>query len=165
MRISFLVALVAATTFAYADSPARHGLANGVYSVLREGPTREQASSQAASETVLRYDKKYSEADRTQPDIYVALDTSSFVPLILEGPVEAGKADNGWTLLQITLAREHVKTLELFTRAHLNGRVAIVIDGEIITIHKVRSVIPDGKVMITRCQDDACQVLKRKLTK
>jgi len=143
----------------------RNALANGVYAVLREGVTREEVETEKRPHAVLVYDRKYSDADKDQPPRYIALDTSSFVPLVLAGPPEAHKDDRGWTLLNITLAREHVKTLEDFTRAHLGGVVAIVIDGEIVTMHKVRSVIEDGKAKVTRCYDDACMTLFLELAK
>ncbi|HEY1205815.1 MAG: hypothetical protein ABSH46_12505 [Bryobacteraceae bacterium] len=139
-------------------------LANGVYAVLREGLTRAEAQTEKRPHVVLVYDRKYSDADKDRPPEYVALDTSFFVPLVLAGQPDAQRDDQGWTLLNITLARQHVKTLEDFTRAHLDGRIAIVIDGEIITMHKVRSVIKDGKAQITRCSDDACRTLLLKLT-
>ena len=138
---------------------------NGVYAVLREGLTRAEVQTEKVPHVVLVYDRKYSDADKDQPPKYVALDTSSFVPLVLAGQPETQKDDRGWTLLSVTLAPQHVKTLENFTRAHLDGMVAIVIDSEIITMHKVRSVIEDGKAKITRCFDDACTTLLLKLAK
>jgi preprotein translocase subunit SecD len=145
------------------DSPRL--LANGVYAVLREGLTREEVRMDKVPHRILVYDRKYSDADKDKPPKYVALDTSFFVPLILAGPPDTQKDDRGWTLLSVTLAREHANTLEKFTRAHLDGTVAIVLDGEIITMHKVRTVIRDGKAQITRCGDDACKTLLLKLTK
>lgn len=157
--------LFATTTIFNAQTPQNHrSLANGVYAVVRETPTRETPKRGDVSRITLVYDQHYSEADRNDPPNYVTLDTSSFVPLRLAGPPTTAKADTGWTLLNLTLSPEHVKTLEDFTRTHVGGRVAIVIDREIITMHKVRSVITGGQVQITRCQDDACQVLRRKLT-
>lgn len=157
----------AQTTGTAAKRPAGNGgaLAKGVYAVLREGLTREEAQPGKVPHAILLYDRKYSESDRNQPPKYVALDTSFFVPLDLAGPPETRKDDRGWTLLNVALAPEHVKTLETFTRAHLGGRIAIVIDGEIVTMHTVRSVIEGGRVQITRCHDDACEVLRMKLAK
>jgi len=140
-------------------------LVNGVYAVLREGLTRAEVQTEKRPHVVLVYDRKYSDADRDRPPQYVALDTSFFVPLVLSGQPDAQRDDRGWTLLKVTLARQHVKTLEDFTRAHLGGRMAIVIDGEIITMHKVRAVIKDGRAQITRCSDDACRTLLLKLAK
>ncbi len=139
-------------------------LANGVYSVLREGLTRAEVQAEARPHIVLVYDRKYSDSDKDKPPKYVALDTSSFVPLVLSGPPQT-RMDGDRMLLSVTLAPQYVKTLEEFTRAHLNGVVAIVIDGEIVTMHKVRAVIQDGKAQITRCTDDACKTLKLKLSK
>lgn len=149
---SVLLAVVTVSLAGAAPSP----LANGVYAVLREGPKR-------GDPTDLFYNQKYSESDKNNPPKYVALDTSFFVPLVLAEPPAARKDDHGWTLLQVTLSGQHVKTLEKFTRMHLGGSAAIVIGGEIVTMHKIRSVIRDGKVQITRCQDNACETLRLKL--
>jgi hypothetical protein len=140
-------------------------LANGVYAVLREGRTRAEVQTDKGQEAVLVYDRKYSDADKDRQPIYVALDASSFVPLLLAGPPNTERDDRGWTLLNVTLAPQHVKTLENFTRSHLDGLVAVVIDGEIITMHKVRTVIEDGRARITRCSDDACRSLFLKLAR
>ncbi len=161
-RLVAAALLLAAIACAGADSAPP--LRNGVYAVLKEAPAAEQAQVKGVNHAVLLYDRKYSETDRNQPAKYVAIDTASFVPLVLAGPPDAKTDDRGWTLLSVKLAREHVKTLEDFTRAHLNGTVAIVLGGEIITLHKVRSVITGGDVQITRCYDNACQVLRAKLT-
>lgn len=140
-------------------------LQNGVYAILREAPSAAQADVDRAPHTVLLYDRKYSAADRDAPPRYVSIDTALFVPLVLAGPPDTATDNNGRTLLRARLAKEHVKTLENFTRAHLGGTVAVVIDGEIVTIHKVRSVITGGDVQITRCFDNACEVLRAKLAK
>lgn len=50
-------------------------------------------------------------------------------------------------------------------RAHLWGKIAMVVDGEIVTRHKIRSVITGGKLQITRCVDNACEVIRAKLVK
>lgn len=145
------------------SSSNNHSLANGVYAVLRDGRTPGEARIEALPHVILIYDRKYSDSDKNRPPIYVALGTSSFVPLVLAGPPQAHKDVRGWTSLNITLAREHVKTLEDFTRTHLDGKVAIVIGGEIVTMHKVRTVIQDGKAKIARCTDNACETLRLKL--
>jgi len=148
-----------------AKAVERRSPPNGVYAVLGEGLTREELQPGKVPHFICLYDRKYSEADKNEPPKYVALDASFFVPLVLAGPPDTERDDRGWTLLRVTLAREHVKSLENFTRVHLGGKVAIVVGGEIITIHKIRTVIQDGKAQITRCQDDACQILRLKLAK
>jgi len=71
----------------------------------------------------------------------------------------------GKSILSVSLARKNVERTEAFTRAHLGGKVAMVIDGEIVTLHKIRSVITGGKLQITRCTDNACEVIRAKLVR
>lgn len=147
------------------DGPGRSkGLSDGVYAVLQEAASPESARVDAPGSIVLVYDRKYSDSDKGTPPEYLAIDTGSFVPMILEGSPVARKDDRGFTLLSVTLARDQVKPLEEFTRTHLGGRVAIILDGEVVSMHKVRSVIEGGKLQITRCGDNACDVLFSKLT-
>lgn len=147
------------------DSPKQGTIANGVYAVLREGPTRKEIEQEKAPHFELLYDYKYSEPDQKQAPKYVALDSSSFVPLMLAGAPEIGGEYRGGPMLNLALAQENVKLLARFTRAHLGGAVAIVIDHEIITMHKIRSVIEDGRVQISWCTSNACEILRLKLMK
>lgn len=147
-------------------TPAARPLENGAYTVLREAATREEAGAGADSHVVLAYDRrKYSGAPTNEPIAYVALDPKDYVPFIIEGKTELKADGQGKSVLTVSLVRKNVPRAEAFTRAHLGGRMAMVVDGEIVTLHKVRSVITDGKVQITRCTDNACEVLRSKLVK
>jgi hypothetical protein len=159
---SLLLFILTGPAFSQKTSPSR--IPNGFYSVLSEASSRAEVRADSIPNIVLVYDGRYVDSSQTASPSFVALDTVSFVPLILEGSPTANKDGNGRTLLGVTLSRRYVKTLENFTKAHLGGRIAIVLDGEIITMHKIRSVISEGKVQITRCYDNACSVLLSKLT-
>lgn len=41
----------------------------------------------------------------------------------------------------------------------------MVVDGEIVSLHKIRRVITGDKLQITRCTDNACEVIRAKLVK
>ncbi len=141
-------------------------LRNGIYAVLNEATTPPPTSGAASSQVVLIYDRrKYGEAPQNEPPVYVTVDRSGFVPLVIQGTPKLQKDANGRSMLSISLAHEQAKLLEDFTRAHLGGRVATVLDGEIITLNKIRSVIVGGEVQMTRCSDDACRIVRAKLTK
>ena len=149
-----------------AVSPEAHPLKNGVYSVLREEPTPQAAQVEGVPQAVLAYDRrKYSDAPPNEPLAYVAIDRRDYVPLIIEGTPEMKRDGQGKSVLTVSLARKNAESAEAFTRAHLGGRVAIVVDGEIVTLHKIRSVITGGRVQITRCTDNACEVIRSKLVK
>ena len=141
-------------------------LPNGIYAVLKQAATPTSTPGEGSSHIVLVYDRrKYGEAPENEPLTYVTVDRNAFVPLIVEGTPNLQKDDAGKSVLRISLARDQVKELEDFTRAHLGERVATVLDGEIITLNKIRSVIVGGEVQMTRCSDDACKIVRAKLAK
>jgi len=146
--------------------PVGYALDNGAYAILREAPTPQEARVQRVPQVVLAYDRrKYSDATPNEPLAYVAIDPRDYVPLIIEGTPEMKTDGQGKSVLTVSLARNNVERAEAFTRAHLGGRIAMVVDGEIVTLHKIRSVITDGRVQITRCTDNACEVIRSKLVK
>jgi hypothetical protein len=149
-----------------AVSPGAHPLENGAYSVLREAPTRQDARVEGVPQAVLAYDRrKYSDAPPDEPLTYVAVDPRDYVPLIIEGTPEMKRDAQGKSVLTVSLARKNAERAEAFTRAHLGGRIAMVVDGEIVTLHKIRSVITGGRMQITRCNDNACEEIRSKLVK
>ncbi len=149
-----------------AVAPATRALENGAYAVLREAPSAREAGAEGGSQVVLAYDRrKYGGAPPNGPLTYVALDPKDYVPLIIAGRPEMKANGQGKSVLTVSLVRKNVPRADAFTRAHLGGRMAMVIDGEIVTLHKIRSLITDGKVQITRCTDNACEVLRAKLVK
>jgi preprotein translocase subunit SecD len=50
-----------------------------------------------------------------------------------------------------------------FTEKNIMHQIAFVTDGTVITIHKIRAAVTDGEIQITRCTDNACQVLYLRL--
>jgi preprotein translocase subunit SecD len=145
-------------------APSVASLQNGAYFVLREASTPQEAQVSGVSEIVLAYDqRKYSDAPSNQPPSYVSIDPKDYVPLIIEGAPEMSKDGQGKSILSVSLTRTNAERAEAFTRVHLGGRIAMVVDGEIVTLHKIRSVITGGKLQITRCRDNACEVIRTKL--
>lgn len=59
----------------------------------------------------------------------------------------------------LTLTEGASERLADFTEVHINHRIALVIAGDAVTIHKVRTRIEGGKLQITRCTDNACSFL------
>jgi preprotein translocase subunit SecD len=145
--IIFFVVLFGVSMLRGADEKP---LANGIYAVVRE------ASTEAAAKPgrVMPFEKRY-----------IAVSTASFIPLSFAEAPMPSKDERGRTALNGVLAEEQVKPFEAFTRAQLEKNIAVVVDGKIIAAPKLRSVITDGHVKITGCEDDGCQDLQRKLTK
>ena len=159
-----MVALLGCAGSAPRSGDAAAKLANGFYAVLGESEIEASADSAAgtAAHVLLPYDHIYTDTP-DEPRVWLALSPSPYVPLVLTGPPDIGVSEKGFASLSIALAPENTKLLEDFTREHLNGPVAIVVGGEVVTKHKIKSVITGGKMQITRCTDNACEVLRTKL--
>jgi preprotein translocase subunit SecD len=69
----------------------------------------------------------------------------------------------GKSILSVSLTHANAARAGAFTRAHLGGRIAMVVKGEIISLHKIRGVITEGNLQIARCQDNPCQAIRAKL--
>lgn len=156
---SFVVAACARAP-AIADdarmSAPEGAMPNGLYRV--------SAYPAASSDpNAVTYDRRLADPDSKEPPTRVALDRGDYVPLVLAEKPRAFAQDDGRLRLEITLAKEHVPTLAAFSRRNVGGRAAVVLGGEIVSVHKQRSVIEDGRMQITRCTDRACERILTKL--
>jgi hypothetical protein len=162
--LNLLLALLCVIgAMAISQTAKKSHVANGIYAVLCEAPTAVEAGKGQESAAVLIYDGRYTDSSQVQNPSFVAVDATFFVPLIIEGTPDAQKDGRGHTLLGVSLKRKYAGVLERFTQVHIGGRVAIVLDGEVITMHKIKSIIKGGKFQLTRCYDNACEALQSKL--
>jgi hypothetical protein len=53
--------------------------------------------------------------------------------------------------------------LKDFTTRHLGKSAAMIVSGELVSVHRIRSVIAAGKLQITSCGADVCWALHSKL--
>ena len=134
-------------------------LPDGIYSVLSEADTLGVADDVSPPHKVLAYDGRH--AGEIRPVTYLTVGLQPYVPLVFESPPTMASAENGFASLHVTLESRYARGLERFTTEH--DRVAVIVDGEVVTKHKVREPIRGGRFQITRCGDDACEVLYSKL--
>jgi preprotein translocase subunit SecD len=143
------------------DTEKRHA---GFYLVAAEAESAAALPAAGGEQRVVRYDYKYlRDTERAQP-LYLLLPKTADVPLLLaKAPELQEKGENGFPELRLELTPEAASKLEKLTREHLGGRVAFVIDGEPVTLHKIRSVITGGQFRLSRCTDTACQYIYGRL--
>jgi preprotein translocase subunit SecD len=162
LRTAILMTAALASTQS-AQPPVASPLANGVYALVGEGSTEKEARAGTDSPVVV-VRARPSEANKDESPKYVALEPSSFVPLVFAGPPVVRKDDRGASLDTVLAPRE-AKRLEALTRTRLGQKIAVVIDGEIVSMPVVRSIIQDGKAKLTGCESDDCKALLQKLRK
>jgi len=140
-------------------------LKDGLYLILREGTERKALVPLRDGESLVLDDYKYLEVKPEEPPEYLVIRSAPDVPLILEDNPRAERDVNGRTKLYLTLSSKYVDKLERLTRDNLGSRVAVLVGGEIVSTHKIKSVIKDGRLQLTRCTDNACEYLLLRLKK
>ena len=135
-------------------------LSDGLYLILRSAHERKSLRPLGETEKLVANDFHFLEPAEREPVIYLVLQSKPFVPLILgSNPSEDKEESTGKPRLQLQLAEDQQALLEEFTRAHMGEMIAIVIGGDVVSTHKVKSVILGGRLQITRCTKHGCQTL------
>jgi hypothetical protein len=95
--------------------------------------------------------------------IKLIIDTSDFVPLKLSIKPRTEQQTETKKRIEIELTKSSAGKLEKFTTVNLNGRIALIIGGEVISAHKIRMPITGGKFQISYCGPDMCEILESHL--
>ncbi len=136
----------------------------GFYLIAAEADSAALLPVPGARQQVVHYDYKYLRDTERGKSRYLLLSKIADVPLLLAGKPELKmEGANGFPELRLELTPEAAVKLEKLTREHLGGTVAFMIDGEPVTIHKIRSAITGGQFRLSRCTDTACQYIYGRL--
>ncbi|MBI9070983.1 MAG: hypothetical protein JEY94_05260 [Melioribacteraceae bacterium] len=139
--------------------PQTEIIPDGIYLVLDEFEIDYTPNLENDSLVIINYSDLVDENENSQ----LLLDKYKFVPLsLMKKPVTQDQEDGRKKLL-LELTDTANDRLKFFTEKCLNREAAIVIGNRAMTVHKVRSVIEDGKLQITGCTDNACEVLYMEL--
>lgn len=138
---------------------ASPSLPNGLYVILRQAPEEKALGPAVGKERILVNDGRFLEPSERNPVCYVAVSPDECVPFVLSGEPSRGTDDKGYLKLGLQLAPEQARSLEDFSRRNLGKSVVIIIDGQVVTAHKLKSVLTGGGIQITRCASTGCQVL------
>ena len=143
--------------------PAAKTLADGVYLVLRDGSKEKDVLPIKDGETLLVDRHRYLGKSNSEPPRYLVVRSARAVELNLaEGPKTA-KEDEGKLRILLKLRPKAAAALESVTREHLNRQLTIVLGGDVVTTHRIRTVIQGGDVQISSCDAGAAEYLLEQL--
>ena len=145
------------------EAASQTDLGDGLYLVLRWTTDREDLLPLLDGEILIEHDPAAIEPDSDSPRLYVTVGTGERILFQPSWHFDPVNPENGRTSLQVTMSDDASAKLESMSRQYLGRQVATVIDGQAITLHKVRTIIRNGQLQITRCTDDGCQVLLERL--
>jgi preprotein translocase subunit SecD len=137
----------------------------GVYAVQRDSLDKKDVLPVKDGEALVVNHHRYVKKGDKEPPRYVVVRSAPDVHLDLLGPPRAIKDGAEVTGVLLTLKPKAATALERLTRERLGRQVAIVIAGEVVTMHKVRQVIEGGQVKITSCSPGGAKHLIEQLQK
>lgn len=151
-----LILLVLSVKLAGFSNHCNLPIRDGLYLVIKTGSDTTRFDKIKTSEIEIHFNSLFLEfADQDMSKILI--DTSEFVPLELEKlPVTEPQTELKKKLM-LSLTKEASEILKTFSAKHVMKHVVLVVDGEAVTMHKIREAITSGQLQITRCTDNACE--------
>lgn len=130
---------------------------DGFYPVLHSYSTYKEAKG--AEKTLIPFNENFVDQKQDDEPFYLEIDAEDFVPLRLAAAPDTVERENELTQLNIQLTEEAGEQFADFTEKHVDERVALVVGGEAVTMHVIRTRIEGGRMQITRCTDNACEFI------
>jgi len=143
--------------------PAAKKPPTGVYAVQRDSLKKKDVLPLKDGEVLVVHRHRYLKGGDKEPPRFVVVRSTPQVALDLAGKPQPIKDKTEVVGILLKLQPKAAKALEQLTRDHNGKQVAIILDGEVITIHKVRSVIKGGEVKITSCTPGTAGYLLKRL--
>jgi hypothetical protein len=146
-----------------ADAKPAPRPADGVYLVRRQGPGSKELLPLKEGEVLLVDHHRFLKNEEKEPPRYLVVRSAPDVSLDLAAAPEAVKEDGEVVRILLKLKPKPAAAPEKVTKAHRGGQVAIVVGGDVVTVHKVRAVISGGAVQISNCAPGAAGYLLKQL--
>ena len=136
---------------------------DGVYAVLRESLQEKDVLPLKGGELLVVHRHRYLKKDDREPPRFLVVRAAPDVALDLTGEPKAVKDGEEVVRISLKLQPKAATALERLTSDRLGKQVAIVLGGEVVTMHKVRGVIKGGDAQITCCAAGAAKYLLEQL--
>lgn len=163
--MKFLFLIFFALLFSYTLGLNKSSLPDGMYLVVDEIKNGSEIPvMNNPLYTIVECSAHYKENDDSGIE-KVIVDTSDYVPLILKFRPNVEMQSDDRKKIEISLTQSASEKLNAFTTVNLNKRVALVIGNEIISMHKIKAPVTSGKLQISYCGPDMCEILQSKLIK
>ncbi|MFH2143423.1 MAG: hypothetical protein ABIJ97_13440 [Bacteroidota bacterium] len=158
----FLIFIIFYSATFFSQTEQKNTIKDGLYLVDKLGNDSTQFDSLKTSEIIINFSHMFLENDKPE-FTKLLIDTTEFVQLELEKLPSTEHQNELKANMMLSLTKEASENLEAFTSGHIMRKVALVVDGEAITVHKIREAITTGELQITRCDKNTCEQLIVKL--
>src|SRR5262249_7296433 len=128
---------------------------DGVYAVRREGLQEKDVLPLKEGDVLLVHRHRYLKKDEQEPPRFLVVRSAPDVRLDLAEEPKAVREGAETVRILLKLRPKGAAALERLTREHQGKQVAIVLGGEVVTTHTVRTVIAGGEVQVSSCAPGA----------
>jgi preprotein translocase subunit SecD len=136
---------------------------DGVYAVLRESLKEKEVLPLKEGEVLEVHHARYLKRDEKEPLRFLVVHSAPELVFDLAREPKAVKEGGEVVRISLKLRPRAAAALERLTLAQIGRKVAIVLGGEVVTMHKVREAIKGGDVQITSCAAGAANYLFEQL--
>lgn len=137
-------------------------LKDGLYFIERSDTKKSNLFPLKINEKIISFNKEFIEKT-DQNKLFLVVNINDYAPLELAEKPKTEQQEDQRKMLLLKLSDEAKEKLTVFTTKHLNEYAAMVVENEALTKHVIRSVIDGGYLQITRCTDNACEMLYTEL--
>ncbi|MCI0459360.1 MAG: hypothetical protein L0Z62_20615 [Gemmataceae bacterium] len=143
--------------------PLPRKLPNGVYAVQRDSLREKDVLPLRDGEVLVVHQHRYVRNDAHEPARFLVVRSTPQVTFDLQGEPKAIREGTEVLRIMLKLQPKAATALERLTRDHQGRQIAIILGGEVATMHKIREVIQGGDVQITSCVAGAAGFLFKQL--
>lgn len=154
--ITTLIFIISLTCLA--QTKPEYTIPDGLYLIVKIDTAATQVDTLSSKEIAIYFSKLFEDFNSDEY-LRIIIDTTEYVPLELEKAPTTEQQSKAKKILFLSLTKEASEKLKSFTTNHLMKHVALVVDGEVLTMHKIKEPITSGQLQITRCNDNACERL------
>ncbi len=139
------------------------GPADGVYEVRRDGAREKDVLPLREGEAVVVDRHPYAKKDEAGPPRFLVVRSAPDVPLDLAGEPRADREGAEVVRVLFRLKPRAAEALQRLTSDARGRQLAVVLGGEVVTVHKVRAAITGGEVQVTSCAPGGAAYLLERL--
>lgn len=140
------------------QNPNKTLIPDGLYLIVRVDTVETSLNNLPSYERPIFFNKQFDDFN-SEEYLRLIVNTTEYVPLELEKKPNIEPQTENKKKLLLTLTKTASDSLKSFTTKHLQKHVALIIDGEALTMHKIKEPLTSGQLQITRCNDNACELL------
>lgn len=158
--LTYLISLMLLPVFSL---DARENLVSGIYLVARKSKEQKNVEPLSINEKLLVDDGRFLELSERDPVEYVVVDTNKTVPFILNEVASEDLTPDVKPRLLLQFSPKQAEKLKELTENNIGKMIAVVLDNQIVSCHKIKEVIAGGKLQISRCTKGSCELIYSKL--